>query len=163
MISTPQGASTASWPEAGESLGLEEDRAGTELAGSEEALRRIELAVSWVLRVGVSVSVLVIAAGLAVMFAHHGDYFAVTGHASYRGLTGAHSQFPHSLAALAHTLARGEGRGIVVIGVVILILTPVLRVGVGVVSFLVEHDLPMALITLYVLAVLVGSFFLARP
>ncbi|MDA8298106.1 MAG: DUF1634 domain-containing protein [Actinomycetota bacterium] len=159
MISASRGSSAPIRARAGASPGLGEIGIGD---GSDAALRRIELAVSWVLRVGVGVSVLVIAAGLAIMFARHDGYLAITGHASYRGLTGAHSRFPHSLAGLAHTLARGRGQGIVVVGVVILILTPVLRVGVGVVSFLVEHDLPMALITLYVLAVLVGSFFLAQ-
>ena len=47
------------------------------------------------------------------------------------------------------------------LGVLILILTPILRVAVGVLSFLYEKDPPMALVTLYVLVVLVGSFFLA--
>ncbi|HQU27131.1 MAG TPA: DUF1634 domain-containing protein [Acidimicrobiales bacterium] len=126
-----------------------------------EKVRQVELAISLVLRVGVVASVLVVAVGLGLMFAHHGSYLALRGPLSYRALTSASTSFPHSFATLGHALARGEGRGVVVLGVLILILTPVLRVAVGVVSFAYEKDTPMTLVTLFVLVVLVGSFFLA--
>ena len=132
-----------------------------EAAVMAEKVRKVELAISLVLRIGVVVSVAVIAAGLGLMFAHHGAYLPIRGHYSYRELTSKSTPFPHSFASLGHAIAQGEGRGIVVLGVLILILTPVLRVAVGVLSFLYEKDPPMALVTLYVLAVLVGSFFLA--
>ena len=126
-----------------------------------EKVRRVELAISLVLRIGVVVSVAVIAVGLGLMFAHHGAYLPIRGHFSYKELTSKSTPFPHSFASLGHSIAQGDGRGIVVLGVLILILTPILRVAVGVVSFLYEKDPPMAIVTLYVLIVLVGSFFLA--
>lgn len=132
-----------------------------EAARMEEKVRRVELAISLVLRVGVVVSVVVIAVGLGLMFAHHSAYLPIRGSFSYRELTSTTAVFPHSFASLGHSIAVGDGRGIIVLGVLILILTPVSRVAVGVVSFLYENDTPMALITLYVLVVLVGSFFLA--
>ncbi len=132
-----------------------------EAALMEEKVRKVELAISLVLRVGVVVSVLVIAVGLGLMFAHHGAYVPIRGHFSYRQLTSRTTPFPHSFASLGHSIAAGDGRGIVVVGVLILILTPVLRVAVGLLSFLYQNDPPMALVTLYVLVVLVGSFFLA--
>ena len=132
-----------------------------EAAVMEERVRRVELAISWVLRTGVVVSVAVIAVGLAMMFAHHGAWTSITGHTSYRSLTDRSTPFPHSLSALGRAIGRGEGRGIVVLGVLILILTPVMRVAVGVLSFVYEKDPPMTIVTLYVLVVLVGSFFLA--
>ncbi len=147
--------------------------AGLERSGARRALtpdearrmaakvHRVELAISLVLRVGVVASVLVIAVGLGLMFAHHGSWVRLDGPVSYRALTSATTSFPHSFGALGRALASGEGRGIVVLGVLILILTPVLRVAVGVISFAYEKDTPMALVTLFVLAVLVGSFFLA--
>jgi uncharacterized membrane protein len=132
-----------------------------EAAAMEEKVRKVELVISLVLRVGVIVSVAVIAAGLGLMFAHHGAYLPIRGHFSYRNLTSQQTPFPHSFSSLGHAIARGEGRGIVVLGVLILILTPVLRVAVGVLSFVYEKDPPMVVVTLYVLVVLVGSFFLA--
>lgn len=132
-----------------------------EAAAMEEKIRKVEIAISLVLRIGVTLSVLVIAVGLGIMFAHHSEYTSFTGSFSYKQLTSSTSQFPHSFSALGHSVASGQGRGIVVIGVMILIATPILRVAVGVLSFLYEHDVPMALVTLYVLIVLIGSFFLA--
>ncbi len=127
----------------------------------EEKVRKVELAISLVLRIGVVLSVSVIAAGLGLMFAHHAAYLPIRGHFSYRELTSRSTAFPHSFSALGHSIALGEGRGIVVLGVLILILTPVLRVAVGVLSFVYEEDAPMAIVTLFVLAVLISSFFLA--
>ena len=126
-----------------------------------QKVRRVELAISMVLRIGVIVSVVIIAAGLVVMFAHHSDYLALRGPVSYRTLTSTSTPFPHSFAALGHSIAQGEGQGIILLGVLALILTPVLRVAVGVLSFVYEKDTPMTLVTLLVLALLVGSFFLA--
>lgn len=128
----------------------------------EAKVRNVELAISLVLRIGVVLSVTVIAVGLGLMFAHHSDYLPISGHVSYHELTSGATRFPHSFASLGRAISRGEGRGIVVLGVLILILTPVLRVAVGVLSFVYEEDAPMAIVTLYVLVVLVGSFFLAR-
>ena len=127
----------------------------------EEKVRKVELAISLVLRVGVVLSVLVVAGGLGLMFAHHSAYLPLRGDFSYKALTSRKTPFPRSFASLGHSLANGDGRGVVVLGVLILILTPVLRVAVGVLSFIYEKDPPMALVTLFVLAVLVGSFFLA--
>jgi uncharacterized membrane protein len=132
-----------------------------EAAALAEKVRKVELAISLVLRIGVVASVLVIAVGLGLMFSHHSAYLPIRGTFSYRELTSKSTPFPHSFASLGHAISQGQGRGIVVLGVLILILTPVLRVAVGVLSFLYEEDPAMALVTLYVLAVLVGSFFLA--
>lgn len=131
-------------------------------ARMDEKVRKTEGAISIVLRVGVMLSVFVVIVGLVMMFAHNGDYVALHGGISYRELTSVTTPFPHSFDALWHSIAAGEGQGIVLLGILILILTPVLRVAVGVVSFLYEKDLPMALITLYVLVVLVGSLVLAE-
>ncbi|MST32379.1 DUF1634 domain-containing protein [Acidimicrobiaceae bacterium USS-CC1] len=127
----------------------------------EEKVRKVEVAISLVLRIGVVLSVAVIAVGLGLMFAHHPDYVAITGRFGYRHLTSRGAPFPHSFAALGRAIGAGEGRGIIVLGVLILILTPVLRVAVGVLAFIYEKDPPMTIVTLYVLIVLVGSFFLA--
>ena len=132
-----------------------------EAAAMAEKVRKVELAISLVLRIGVVVSVAVISVGLGLMFAHHAAYLPITGQLSYSHLTSRSTPFPHTFSALGHAISKGEGRGVVVLGVLILILTPVLRVAVGVLSFIYEKDPPMTIVTLYVLAVLVGSFFLA--
>jgi uncharacterized membrane protein len=132
-----------------------------EAAALEEKIRKVEVVISLVLRIGVVLSVAVIATGLGLMFAHHEAYVPISGHFSYRKLTSSSTSFPHTFTALGHSIGHGEGRGVVVLGVLILILTPVMRVAVGVLSFVYERDVPMAIVTLFVLAVLIGSFFLA--
>jgi uncharacterized membrane protein len=132
-----------------------------EMEEMEEKIRKIEIAISYVLRIGVSVSVIVLGVGLGLMFSHHSAYGTITGAFSYHSLTSRHTIFPHSFGALGTSLAKGQGRGIVVLGVLLLILTPILRVAVGVLSFIYEKDPPMTIVTLYVLGVLIASFFLA--
>lgn len=123
-------------------------------------VRKMELVISLVLRIGVTSSVAVIAAGLVLMFVHHPAYGHVTGSFSYDRLTSRSTKFPYTFSGLESALRAGEGRGIVVVGVLLLILTPVLRVAVSVVAFGSERDRAMTLVTLFVLAALVGSFFL---
>jgi len=132
-----------------------------EMAEMEAKVRKVEVAISLVLRIGVLLSVTVIAGGLAIMFNNHAAYTSLSGHFSYSVLTSQSAVFPHSFGSLVSAVGRGEGRGIVVAGVLLLILTPILRVAVGVLSFMYEKDPPMTIVTLYVLAVLIGSFFLA--
>ncbi|MHB1584791.1 MAG: DUF1634 domain-containing protein [Acidimicrobiales bacterium] len=127
---------------------------------AEHRVRQVELVISLVLRVGVTLSVAVIAAGLGLMFAHHGEYATGTGHYSYHRLTSPGTPFPHTLPELRASLARGDGEGLVVAGLLLLIATPVLRVAVSVASFVYERDPAMTLVTLFVLAALLGSFFL---
>jgi uncharacterized membrane protein len=130
-------------------------------AAMQDKVRQVEIAISLVLRIGVIVSVLVILAGLVMMFLHDPRYAALDGGISFHALVGGHAEFPHSLTQLSRALAAGEGRGVVVLGVLLLILTPVLRVAVSVLSFVYEKDPPMVLVTLFVLLVLIASFFLA--
>ncbi|MHB8309555.1 MAG: DUF1634 domain-containing protein [Metallibacterium sp.] len=129
-------------------------------AALEEKIRKVEIAISLVLRVGVIVSVLVILAGLVMMFIHHPR--ALDAGSSYRVLVAPNADFPHSLGQLRQSLAAGAGRGVVVLGVLLLILTPILRVAVSVLSFVYEKDPPMVIATLFVLSVLIFSFFLAQ-
>lgn len=123
-------------------------------------VRQVERAISLVLRIGVLVSVGVIAAGLALTFAHHPAYRSFTGGFSYHRLTTPSSPFPHTLSQLGHYLRAGRGRGVVVVGVLLLIATPVLRVAVSVLAFVYERDPKMTIVTLTVLAVLMVSFLL---
>ena len=132
-----------------------------EVALMDEKVRKVEVLISMVLRIGVVVSALVILVGLVLMFAHHAAYLSIRGGTTYKVLTSGATQFPHSFATLRSSLGHADGRGIVVLGVMVLILTPVLRVAVGVLSFLYERDVPMAAVTSYVLVVLIASFFLA--
>jgi uncharacterized membrane protein len=138
-----------------------DDSEAARLARVEAKVRQVELAISWVLRVGVVIATLVVAAGLGLMFARHGQYTTITGSFSYHTLTSPGTSFPHTLSQMARSLGHLDGRGLVVLGLMILILTPVLRVAVSVLAFIYERDPAMTLVTLFVLGALLLSFFLA--
>ena len=126
----------------------------------EEKLRKVETAISYVLRIGVVVSVITVLIGMAMVFSHHPGYASITGHVSYHSVTDSSTTFPHTLGQLGTALSNLTGEGIIVLGLIVLLATPVLRVAVGVVSFIYEKDPPMTFVTLFVLAVLIASFFL---
>jgi len=158
--SSPAGETLAAGQNLGVSGHTHRTLTAEEAEAMEEKIRKIELAISLVLRIGVSLSVVILAVGLGMMFAHHSDYTSFTGSFSYHSLTSRKSGFPHSFGGLVTSLKAGQGRGVVVVGILVLILTPILRVAVGVLSFMYEKDPPMTIVTLYVLAVLIASFFL---
>jgi uncharacterized membrane protein len=59
-------------------------------------------------------------------------------------------------------LRHGRGQAIVMIGLLILIATPVMRVAVSILGFVYERDAPYFLITVLVLTLLILSFVLGR-
>lgn len=127
-------------------------------------IHKMEAVVSWVLRIGVVLSVAIVLAGLGLLFSHHPGYTTFTHGVRYQTLTQPKNShgvipFPHSFSELVHSLSLGQGRGVIVLGLVVLLATPVLRVAVGVVGFGLERDLKMTLATSFVLLVLLFSIF----
>ncbi|HEY3994144.1 MAG TPA: TSUP family transporter [Ktedonobacteraceae bacterium] len=67
--------------------------------------------------------------------------------------------FPFTLSQLALDLAQFHPQGIITLGLLLLIATPVLRVAVSIVTFVVERDRAYIVITWIVLAILLFSIF----
>lgn len=123
-------------------------------------VRQTELAISVLLRVGVVVSILIIITGTVITFINHPDY--LTSSAAFDTVTGTGATFPTSPAAIAHGLLDLQGRAIVMIGLYLLILTPVMRVGVSIIAFAHERDRAFVVITAFVFLMLVGSLALGK-
>lgn len=113
-------------------------------------LRQAELAISHVLRGGVIVSAAIILLGVVVFYLQ----MAITGHAA---LT-----YPHSVPDVALGIGRGEPLAIVTLGLLILLLTPILRVAISIIIFALERDWLYTTITLVVLLILLVSLLLGR-
>jgi uncharacterized membrane protein len=120
--------------------------------------RRAELLISTVLRGGVLTSLAVILAGTLVTFLHHPEY--VSSPQELARLTEAGASFPHTLRDVVAGLAALRGQAMVVLGLLILIATPVLRVAVSILVFLEQRDRTYVAITVTVLTLLILSFFL---
>ena len=116
------------------------------------ASRAMESIVSIVLQTGVIISSVMILIGLLLFFG--GDL----NHGSYHKLIAPNYSFPHSLSAIKTAIQSGNGLGFIALGVLLLILTPMLRVAVSILLFKRQKDLPMTLVTAFVLLVLISSF-----
>ena len=120
--------------------------------------RWVDLAISRLLRVGVLLSISIIAAGLLVTFAHHPDYFS--SRPALGSLTDADDQFPRTIRAVVRGVLDGRGQAIASLGLLLLIATPVARVALSIAIFAVEHDRLYVMITTLVLLLLILSFVL---
>jgi uncharacterized membrane protein len=117
---------------------------------------RAERLISTVLRVGVLASLTTILLGTVIAFAHHPEY--VTSPRQLVHLSRPSDSFPHTLREVFTGLLSLRGQAIVVLGLLMLIATPVVRVAVSILLFLEEGDLTYVAITSTVLALLVLSF-----
>lgn len=122
--------------------------------------RRLERAISILLRVGVIASLLVIVTGTVVAFVQMPAYR--TSARVRAEVTNGRTPFPHSISAVFSGVAAGHGTAIVALGLLVLLLTPIARVAVSVVTFAVERDRAYVVLTGFVLTVLLVSFLLGK-
>lgn len=128
-------------------------------AGEPDAtVRRVELAISNVLRGGVIVSLVLIVLGTCVTFARHPGYFSQR--TELKQLITPGSVFPHDLRNLAQDLAAFQGKAIVTLGLLVLIATPIMRVAISILAFIYQRDRIYTAITATVLGLLILSLVL---
>jgi uncharacterized membrane protein len=120
---------------------------------------RTERLISRVLRVGVYTSLALIAAGTLLSFVAGGYGNQPSDLAR---LTGPGGAFPRTLAWFGHGLLHFDGQAVIVAGLLILILTPIVRVMVSLIGFARERDRTYVWITAAVLALLILSFALGK-
>jgi uncharacterized membrane protein len=128
---------------------------------AEARVRRAELIISAVLRTGVVTSMAVIMLGTLLTFIHHREY--VSSPAALERLTHPGAAVPQSLRGVVNGVGQLRGQSIVTAGLLLLILTPVVRVAVSVLTFVAQRDRTYILITSVVLFLLLLSFVLGRP
>jgi uncharacterized membrane protein len=116
----------------------------------------IETAISTILRAGVAISITIIAIGLVITFVHHRDYFS--SRPALGTLIDARANYTASVSAVIQGAREGRGQSIVMIGILVLIATPVVRVATSIALFAAEHDGVYVAITSVVLLLLILSF-----
>lgn len=70
--------------------------------------------------------------------------------------------FPHTLSTIWHGVVALQPQAFIVLGLLLLIATPVLRVAVSIIAFALEHDRRYVLITCVVLAILVMGYLMGK-
>jgi uncharacterized membrane protein len=113
--------------------------------------QKIEDIIGNLLRIGVGTAAAVVLVGAAAYLVRHGF-----GHANYRVFRGEPSDL-RTLRGIVRAAVGLHPRGIIQLGLVLLIATPVARVAFSVFAFAVERDRMYVLFTLMVLGILILS------
>ena len=113
--------------------------------------KRIENILGNLLRAGVVFSAVIVFCGAVVYLARHGRT-----HADYRVFQGEPSEL-RSVPGIVRDAVDVSGRGIIQLGLLFLIATPVARVIFSIWGFAAEHDRMYVVFTVIVLAILISS------
>jgi uncharacterized membrane protein len=112
----------------------------------------VDTAISTLLRVGVIVSVSVIAIGLVLTLR--------TTPETLTQLTAVRAHYPNTLPEVIDGVRHMRGEAIVMAGLLLLIATPIARVALSIVIFVIERDRLYTAITVAVLLILLIGFVL---
>ncbi len=115
----------------------------------QERTKSMEITISNLLRIGVLISAGLILLGLVLLVGKGGS--------GYPGAT-----FPTSLAAIYSGLLTLKPDAVILAGLLLLVLTPVLRVAVSIIAFWQERDYRYMVIATVVLLVLMIGFCLGK-
>jgi uncharacterized membrane protein len=118
-----------------------------------ERVATMELIISSVLRYGVLISFVIVLIGAILLFAEGGSEVTVR-------LSG--NPQPNNPGAVIAGALQLQPKAIIDLGLMLLIATPVIRVAASIIAFLFEEDMLYVLITTFVLAMLLLSFFLGQ-
>lgn len=121
--------------------------------------RRLETLIGTLLRTGVTASVVLIVGGTIVSFVHHPDYATSTTALSRLTQPG---MAPRNVGDVLAGLATFRGQACAMLGILVLMVTPFLRVAVSLVAFARDRDRPFTLLTAAVLVLLLLSVALGR-
>ncbi len=113
--------------------------------------QKIEILIGNLLRLGVMLSATIISCGALVYLARHGKE-----HTNYNAFRGEPTSY-RTFSGIIDEVLHFRGRGIIQLGLVLLIATPVARVAFSIWGFLAERDRMYAAFTAFVLVVLLYS------
>jgi uncharacterized membrane protein len=113
--------------------------------------QKVEDIIGNLLRFGVGISAAIVLLGATVYLFRHG-----LEHADYRVFQGEPADL-RTLSGIVRAAFAFRGRGIIQLGLVLLIATPVARVAFAVLAFAIEQDRMYVIFTLIVLIVLLLS------
>src|SRR5579859_471178 len=124
---------------------------------TESSDQRVDLIMSRLLRTGVLLSALFVFAGGVLFLLRHPT--PVTDYHNFQGEPAELRTVP----GIVHDALALRGRGLIQLGLLLLIATPIARVAFSVMAFLYERDWMYVLVTLVVLSLLFYSLLGAHP
>ncbi len=124
--------------------------------GSRWTDERIEKIIGALLLIGVVASASVVLAGAIVFLIRHGG--EGTSYGIFRGVR----PDLHGIGSIVRAALSGSGRGMIQLGLLLLILTPIARVVFSLVGFLLQRDRIYSIVTALVMLILLYSLLAAR-
>lgn len=118
-----------------------------------ETDQRLEIAMGYMLRIGVTIAALVVLAGGVLYLAQFRN-----AHPDYRHFHAAPVRY-EQMGSILGGVAHFDSRSFIECGILLLIATPICRVLFGVVGFALLKDRFYTVVSTIVLAILLGSFF----
>jgi uncharacterized membrane protein len=115
--------------------------------------KQMDEIIGHLLRAGVILSAVFVLAGGAVYLARHPEPVI-----DYRMFQGEPAEL-RTVSGIVHEAVAFRGRGLIQLGLLILIATPIARVAFSAVAFLYQRDWTYVVVTLIVLGLLVYSLF----
>ncbi len=112
---------------------------------------RLQSMVAFVLRLGVNLAAAIVIVGAVVFLYRHGH--ELPHYAVFRG----EPTDLRTIGGILHDAAALSGRGLIQLGLLVLVATPVARVALSLVVFAVQRDRTYVVVTLIVLALLLLS------
>ena len=112
---------------------------------------RLHSMVSFVLRLGVNLAAAIVIVGAVVFLYRHGH--ELPQYAVFRG----EPTDLRTIGGILHDAAAFSGRGLIQLGLLVLVATPVARVALSLVAFAVQRDRTYVAVTLVVLVLLLLS------
>lgn len=112
----------------------------------------LELVIGQLLRYGVILSSVIVAAGGVLYLFRHG------GEQPQFGVFRGEPDKMKNLVPMWQSILRGEGRPLIQLGLCVLIATPIARIALSVIGYLMEKDYLYLVLTLVVLAVILWNF-----
>lgn len=132
----------------------------------EDDLPKMQIFLSRLLLYGVLLSTAIILLGLVLMAVSNSTGYSCDSSSdslscllSYNANSIPHGDYPNNLFALASGLVRLKPFSVIQLGVIVLLATPVLRVASSLVLFVIGKDRPFVFVTIFVLVMLLFSFF----
>ncbi len=119
--------------------------------------RKLEVVIGYTLRIGVVTAAAIVLIGGALYLVE--DHSAAADYHAFQD----QSEHSGSLSGIARNVRALDSCGIIQLGLLVLIATPIMRVVFSIIAFALERDVVYVIVTLVVLAVLLYSLFAKGP
>jgi uncharacterized membrane protein len=116
----------------------------------------MQVIIGWILRVGVTVSMLTVFIGGIIYLSRHGH--STPDYHEFKRIP----YFIHNTEGIINGVFNLRGQAIIQLGILLLIITPIIRVAFSVIGFIIEKDYLYTVITLIVLLIILVSMLVGK-